>query len=83
MGFKNSLESLYPPGADVPPGTTVSVRHRQVCRRSAAYAETTEPVIFAEQVSREKERIYAPVRTEWKELHAGIGRAMQYFAANI
>ena len=76
-----------PPGADVcSAGPQLLRRHRQVCRPAAAYVkEAAEPVISAEQVAKEKERIYAPVNRsggiEWKELHAGIGRAMQYFCS--
>ena len=87
--LRTSLEGLYAAGEQM-----FAARDHSFCaatgryagRKAAAYAkETTEPVISAEQVSREKERIYAPVKRssglEWKELHAGIGRAMQYFCS--
>jgi succinate dehydrogenase/fumarate reductase flavoprotein subunit len=41
--------------------------------------------ISKEQVAREKARVYASIKIsdgiEWKELHAGIARAMQFFCS--
>ena len=43
------------------------------------------PVISREQIVREKARVYAPTKRkegiEWKELHAGMARMMQYFCS--
>lgn len=57
---------------------------RYAGRKAAAYAKEIGAVPVArDQVAKEKARIYAPVKREsgieWKELHAGIGRAMQYY----
>ena len=44
-------------------------------------------MISREQVAKEKARIYAPIKSsegiEWKELHAGISRVMQYFCSEF
>jgi succinate dehydrogenase/fumarate reductase flavoprotein subunit len=41
--------------------------------------------VSKDQLSREKARVYAPIKKrtgiDWKELHAGIARAMQYFCS--
>ncbi|NLM51898.1 MAG: FAD-dependent oxidoreductase [Firmicutes bacterium] len=87
--LRTSLEGLYAAGEQM-----FAARDHSFCaatgryagRKAAAYAkEAAEPVISAEQVAKEKKRIYAPVKRssgiEWKELHAGIGRAMQYFCS--
>ena len=46
-----------------------------------------ESKISREQVDREKARVYAPIKRssgmEWKELHAGIARAMQYYVSEF
>ena len=46
-----------------------------------------EPVINREQVDREKERIYAPVKRsdkgmDWKELEAGIAKVLQDYCGD-
>ena len=44
-------------------------------------------MIAKEQITREKTRVYAPTKKsqgiEWKELHAGISRNMQYFCSEF
>ncbi len=85
--LKTTLEGLFAAGEQL-----FSARDHSFCAATGRYAgrkaaryvrNVREPVISREQVEREKARIYAPVeRTsgiEWKELHAGIARAMQYF----
>ncbi|MFC1901154.1 FAD-dependent oxidoreductase [Chloroflexota bacterium] len=87
--LKSTLDGLYIAG-----GTTFSPEDhsyaaatgRYAGRKAAAYArEVGEPRISREQVALEKERVYAPVKRsggmEWKELHAGIARAMQYYVS--
>ena len=43
--------------------------------------------ISRDQIEREKARVYAPVKRssgiEWKELHAGIARVMQYYVSEF
>jgi succinate dehydrogenase/fumarate reductase flavoprotein subunit len=59
---------------------------RYAGRKAAAYArQIAESSISREQVEREKARVYAPIKRskgmEWKELHAGIARVMQYYVS--
>jgi succinate dehydrogenase/fumarate reductase flavoprotein subunit len=59
---------------------------RYAGRKAAAHArQLGEPKVSRDQISLEKARVYAPVkRTEgidWKELHAGVSRAMQMFCS--
>jgi succinate dehydrogenase/fumarate reductase flavoprotein subunit len=59
---------------------------RYAGRKAAAYAKkAAEPKISREQVDREKARVYAPVKRssgiDWKELHAGVSRVMQYYVS--
>ena len=62
---------------------------RYAGRKAAAYAAQTsrQPAISRDQIVREKARIYAPIKRkegiEWKELHAGIARTMQYFCSEF
>ena len=58
---------------------------RTVCRQKAAYAKQTGKARFPGTRSNLKARVYAPVRrndsVDWKELHAGIARALQYWCS--
>jgi succinate dehydrogenase/fumarate reductase flavoprotein subunit len=49
--------------------------------------EIGESKISRDQIEIEKSRVYAPVKRsggiEWKELHAGIARAMQYYVSEF
>jgi succinate dehydrogenase/fumarate reductase flavoprotein subunit len=59
---------------------------RYAGRKAAAFArQTGESKITRDQVALEKARIYAPINrsdgVDWKELHAGIARAMQMFCS--
>jgi succinate dehydrogenase/fumarate reductase flavoprotein subunit len=61
---------------------------RYAGRKAAAYVKQTgQGKISKDQIALEKARIYAPIhRTDgidWKELHAGIARAMQYFCGEF
>jgi succinate dehydrogenase/fumarate reductase flavoprotein subunit len=61
---------------------------RYAGRKAAAYAKQTgKSKISREQVDREKARVYAPIKRtsgiEWKELHAGIARVMQYYVSEF
>ncbi|NLM45538.1 MAG: FAD-binding protein [Firmicutes bacterium] len=85
--LKTTLEGLYAAGEQL-----FSARDHSFCAATGRYAgrkaaqyvrKARKPVIAREQVEQEKARIYAPIKRtsgiEWKELHAGIARAMQYF----
>jgi succinate dehydrogenase/fumarate reductase flavoprotein subunit len=87
--LKTSLDGLYAAGMQLfSPGdhSFAAATGRYAGRKAADYARQIgqEPV-SKEQVAAEKTRVYAPVkRTEgidWKELHAGIARTMQYFCS--
>jgi succinate dehydrogenase/fumarate reductase flavoprotein subunit len=59
---------------------------RYAGRKAAAFArEAGAPIVSADQISKEKARVYAPIQRkegmDWKELHAGVARAMQYFCS--
>ena len=59
---------------------------RYAGRKAAAYAKQIGGTkISREQIEREKARVYAPIKRtsgiDWKELHAGIARTMQYFCS--
>ncbi len=87
--LKTTLDGLYAAGTQLfSPGdhSFAASTGRYAGRKAAAFAvEAGEPVISREQVDREKDRVYAPVRRcegmDWKELHAAIARAMQYFCS--
>jgi succinate dehydrogenase/fumarate reductase flavoprotein subunit len=87
--LKTSLEGLYAAGTQLfSPGdhSFAAATGRYAGRKAAAFAlEASEPVISKDQVSREKLRVYAPIKRsygmDWKELHAGIVRVMQYFCS--
>ncbi len=75
-------ESTYGPGDHSYAETT----GRYAGRKAADYAQRAgQPVISNEQVALEKRRVYAPIKRregiDWKELHAGIARNMQYFCS--
>ncbi len=87
--LKTSLEGLYAAGTQLfSPGdhSFAAATGRYAGRKAAAYAlEADRKDIPREQVSIEKARVYAPVKRaagmDWKELHAGIARTMQYFCS--
>jgi len=87
--LKTTLDGLYAAGGQMfssEDHSFCAATGRYAGRKAAAYArEVGEPKISREQVDREKERVYAPVKRsggmEWKELHAGIARAMQYYCS--
>jgi succinate dehydrogenase/fumarate reductase flavoprotein subunit len=59
---------------------------RYAGRKAADFSKQTGPSgVSKEQVALEKARVYAPIKrtsgVEWKELNAGIARAMQYFCS--
>ncbi len=59
---------------------------RYAGRKAAGYSkQVAQGKAAREQITAEKKRIYAPIKRtagiDWKELHAGIARAMQYFCS--
>jgi succinate dehydrogenase/fumarate reductase flavoprotein subunit len=87
--LKTTLDGLYAAGEQMyGPGdhSYAESTGRYAGRKAAVYAQHAgEPVISGEQVALEKARVYAPIKKsqgiEWKELHAGISRNMQYFCS--
>jgi len=87
--LKTTLDGLYAAGeqmfAPAAHGYSATTG-RYAGRKAARYAlESDRPAVSREQIAREKARVYAPVKRkngiEWKELHAGIARTMQYFCS--
>ena len=87
--LKTSLEGLYAAGTQMfapEDHSYAAATGRYAGRKAAAYArEAGEPKVSRDQVAGEKARVLAPVKRssgiEWKELHAGIARVMQYYAS--
>jgi succinate dehydrogenase/fumarate reductase flavoprotein subunit len=88
--LKTSLDGLYVAGEQMfSPGdhSYAASTGRYAGRKAAAYAAGIDRGAFSkDQVVLEKARIYAPINRnegiDWKELHAGIARAMQYFCSD-
>jgi succinate dehydrogenase/fumarate reductase flavoprotein subunit len=89
--LKTTLDGLYAAGTQmfIPEDHSfAAATGRYAGRKAAAYArETGDSNISREQIEREKARVYAPVKRssgmDWKELHAGIARAMQYYVSEF
>jgi len=89
--LKTSLEGLYAAGTQMfapEDHSYAAATGRYAGRKAAAYArQVGKSGISREQVDREKARVYAPVKRssgmDWKELHAGIARAMQYYVSEF
>ncbi len=87
--LKSSLDGLYVAGEQTfSPGdhSYAASTGRYAGRKAAAYSsQSDEGKISGDQINDEKNRIYAPMKrsegVDWKELNAGIGRAMQYFCS--
>jgi hypothetical protein len=87
--LRTILEGLYAAGeqmfAPAAHGYAASTG-RYAGRKAAAYAsQAGRSAVSRDQIAREKSRVYAPIKRregiEWKELHAGIARMMQYFCS--
>ncbi len=89
--LKSSLDGLYVAGM-----TMFSSEDHSYCaatgryagRKAAAYAKEIDfGKISREQIDAEKARVYAPIKRsagiEWKELHAGLARIMQYYCSEF
>ena len=87
--LKTSLDGLYATGDQLPASgdhNLAATTGRYAGRKAADYAmQISQPVISQDQVAAEKARIYAPIKLDqgldWKELHFGISRTMQYFCS--
>ena len=89
--LKTTIDGLYAAGTQMfapEDHSYAAATGRYAGRKAAAYArQVGASKISREQVVGEKARVYAPVRRssgmEWKELHAGIARAMQYYVSEF
>ncbi len=87
--LKTTLDGLYAAGEQLfSPGdhSFAASTGRYAGRKAADAAKQTAPkTVSREQIDREKIRVYAPIKREdgieWKELHAGVSRVMQYFCS--
>jgi succinate dehydrogenase/fumarate reductase flavoprotein subunit len=87
--LKTSLEGLYGAGEQLfvaGDHTFAAATGRYTGRKAAAYAsQVAHAPASAEQIVQEKKRVYGPVKRtsgiDWKELHAGIARVMQWFCS--
>jgi succinate dehydrogenase/fumarate reductase flavoprotein subunit len=89
--LKTSLDGLYAAGTQMfspEDHSFAAATGRYAGRKAAAYArEMGESKVSRDQIENEKARVYAPIKRssgiEWKELHAGIARAMQYYVSEF
>ena len=89
--LKTTLDGLYAAGTTMfSPGdhSYAAATGRYAGRKAAAYAKGAEAgKVCREQIDREKERVLAPTQRdggiEWKELHNGLCRVMQYYAGEF
>jgi succinate dehydrogenase/fumarate reductase flavoprotein subunit len=87
--MKTTLDGLYATGDQLPASgdhNLAATTGRYSGRKAADYVKLIgQGKISEEQVVGEKERVYAPVKRDdgidWKELHAGVARTMQYFCS--
>jgi succinate dehydrogenase/fumarate reductase flavoprotein subunit len=89
--LKTTLDGLYAAGKQTfapEDHSYAAATGRYAGRKAAAYArQVGKSKISREQIDREKKRVYAPVKRssgmDWKESHAGIARAMQYYCSEF
>ncbi|MFC1900630.1 FAD-dependent oxidoreductase [Chloroflexota bacterium] len=89
--LKTSLDGLYAAGESMySPGdhSFAASTGRYAGRKAADYVkEADSAAVSKEQIAGEKDRVYAPIKRsdgiEWKELHAGIARTMQFFCSEF
>jgi succinate dehydrogenase/fumarate reductase flavoprotein subunit len=87
--LKTTLDGLYCAGDQIfgcHYHSGAAATGRYAGRKGADYAKQIEQLaVSREQVAKEKNRVYAPIKRssgiEWKELHAGIARAMQNYCS--
>jgi succinate dehydrogenase/fumarate reductase flavoprotein subunit len=89
--LKTSLDGLYAAGTQIfspRDHSFAAATGRYTGRKAADFAkQVSASKIANEQVAGEKARVYAPVKIndgiDWKELHAGIARAMQFYCSEF
>ena len=88
--LKSTMDGLYIGGSQMYSAgdhSWAASTGRYAGRKAAAYASHVDQgTVSGDQITLEKNRIYAPIKrsdgVDWKELHAGISRAMQYFCSD-
>ena len=89
--LKTTLDGLYAAGSSMfspEDHSFCAATGRYAGRKAAAYAKSVEAgAVSREQIDKEKDRILAPTKREagieWKELHNGLCRVMQYFVSEF
>ena len=89
--LKTTVDGLYAAGTALfspEDHSFAAATGRYAGRKAAAYAKTIEiGNIDRKQVDQEKERVLAPTKREdgieWKELHNGLSRVLQYYASEF
>ncbi len=90
--LKTTVEGLYAAGTQMfspEDHSYCAATGRYAGRKAAAYAKEagSDFKISRDQIEREKNRVLAPTKRtggiEWKELHNGLTRAMQYFVSEF
>ncbi len=89
--LKTNLDGLYAAGtATFQPGdhSYAAATGRYAGRKAAAYAKSVDAgKACRDQIDAEKERVLAPTKRdggiEWKELHNGLSRVMQYYVGEF
>ena len=87
--LKTTVDGLYAAGTQMfspEDHSYCAATGRYAGRKAAAYVKDVgEGQVSRDQIEREKSRIFAPTKRtsgiEWKELHNGLSRAMQYFVS--
>ena len=89
--LQTTVEGLYAAGSQMfspEDHSYCAATGRYAGRKAAAYVkEVGEAQVNRDQIEKEKNRILAPTKRdngiEWKELHSGLSRAMQYFVSEF
>jgi succinate dehydrogenase/fumarate reductase flavoprotein subunit len=89
--LKTSLAGLYVAGVQMFAAgdhSYAASTGRYAGRKAAAYAQQSGTgKVSKDQIALEKARIYAPINRsegiDWKELHAGVGKALQYWCTEF
>jgi succinate dehydrogenase/fumarate reductase flavoprotein subunit len=87
--MRTSVEGLYATGDQLPASgdhNLAATTGRYSGRKAADYVKQIgQGKIAKEQIAAEKAKVYAPVKKtdgiDWKELHFGVSRAMQFFCS--
>jgi len=87
--LKTTLDGLYVAGENMFAAgdhSYAAATGRYAGRKAAAYTkQVAQGAVSKLQINQEKKRVYAPIKRtsgiDWKELHAGIAKAMQYFCS--